>query len=186
MPEYDTAVLELGARLVQALAWDADPLFSKIRVEHVEDVPEHSAPPEAAHGATSQLLVATRFVEPFADVLSGNVEGWAGMIAAAAEEVGDQIGRQFVAFLEKVTEESGQVVDARGRRMSADLVLEALERMSIDFDDEGRAKMPTIFCHPSAIKGLEPPTEEQKARFEKIMEGKKSEFLARRRVRKLD
>src|SRR5438046_3483498 len=82
----------------------------------------------------------------------------------------------------------GTAVDAKGRQLSHDLITESLAAIEIDFDEAGNAKLPTLVAGPALIEALgklPPPTEEQIARQNAMIEEKRKAFNARRRHRKL-
>jgi hypothetical protein len=82
-------------------------------------------------------------------------------------------------------------IDAKGRKLSAELILEFFSKMDIDFDQRGNPKMPTVHLHPKlrdaynlAINELasEP---ELRREFERMLIQKKEEWRGREADRKL-
>jgi hypothetical protein len=55
----------------------------------------------------------------------------------------------------------------------------------MEFGEDGAPNL-TLMGNPKAFAGLAPPTAEELKRRDEIIERKRSEFFARRRVRKLE
>ena len=88
--------------------------------------------------------------------------------------------------LDRKLEAAGQTIDAAGRPLSWDVVLDAFDKMDWDFDETGQPKPKTLFAGPAAaakLEALPPPTPEQEARFVEMMERKRGEDVARRGTR---
>lgn len=185
MPEYDNAVTALAFEIIQAIAWSA-PVLAGIEKAPVSELPQDSAPPDVAHGAVTTIKMQSQLTESIDSVLTADVDAWVAMVAYQGEKAGEALEKEFFKFMERVTTESGQVVDGRGQPLSHDLILDVLEKLAIDFDAHGSPEMPTIVAHPDSIKSLGEPTPAQLKRRDEIIERKRREFLARRRVRKLD
>jgi hypothetical protein len=109
-------------------------------------------------------------------------------VDAAAETMTAAIMQGVVAGLDQTLEAAGQTIDAAGRPLSWDLVLDAFESMEWTFDDQGRPEPKQIIAGPEAaakFAALPPPTPEQEARYDEMMARKRSEDIARRGTRKL-
>lgn len=110
----------------------------------------------------------------------------------AAEEMTGQVARVMFAAFEESTKEAGTRVDAGGQPLTPPLLLEALEKMRIDFDEEtGQPHLPTIVVHPQAFAKIREKLpewekdEEYKRRYQEIMKRKYDEWYARESNRKL-
>jgi hypothetical protein len=87
----------------------------------------------------------------------------------------------------EVTDATGNSISAAGQSLSHDLILDAIERVEIDFDDEGNPRMPSLMAHPQTLVPLAriQPTDEQERRYEQIMTAKKAAHDAKKRHRRL-
>lgn len=100
----------------------------------------------------------------------------------------DQLARQIAAAqertafdtLESVVAATGNVIDAKGRSLSAELWLEALERQPLEFGRDGLPHMPTIAVHKDVVE----KAREELARLEQEPElrAKLTEILEQKRV----
>lgn len=110
---------------------------------------------------------------------------------AAAEAFIEAHHKMLFAKVDQVTEKAGNVTDARGKPFSPELLLDALERIELSFDETGNAKMPTMIMHPSlleSIKGKVPEWEQDPAyrrRLAEIIERQRTAWIDRENRRLL-
>lgn len=189
LAEYDEACLQLLWEVLHSLMAAQDPLLSQIYREPVDEVPAEGAPSGVMLGASSPPIpMSTSFVERVDGIVNTDTGAWASMLHEAAEQSVQQLMPQFFEQVGNILRSAGQEVDARGQPMTIDLFLDGLEKVDIDFDGEGKAKLPTLVLSPELaerFKALE-WTEAHKARFDRMVEDKRKAFNARRRVRRLD
>src|SRR3989344_5038509 len=61
-----------------------------------------------------------------------------------------QMAQYSFKMINKVIDETGNKIDAKGRKISTDLILESLNKVLVDFDDDtGMALLPTFYIHPN-------------------------------------
>jgi len=117
--------------------------------------------------------------EAYAASISGLIDQ---MVANAARMVFEHVGH--------VCDAAGTSVDAQGKPMSHDLMLDLIESVHISFNENGDPEMPTLYVPPDARpkvdSALAPPaTAEQEARYRAIMRKKKREWHAAKRTRRI-
>jgi hypothetical protein len=97
-------------------------------------------------------------------------------------------GQQIESFFEmmhQTTEKTGNVVDAGGKPFSPELMLEALEKIEIDFNSDGSPRMPTMALgEAQRAKLLESANDSEsmaifEMRRDKIIDRKREEWRAR-------
>lgn len=78
--------------------------------------------------------------------------------------------KELLGSLEKVTQFTGNVVSGGGKPISPDLFLDALEKIWIEFDEEGEPIKYDLVCGPEVVKQLQKCelTEAHKKRYEMI------------------
>lgn len=113
----------------------------------------------------------------------------------AAQSMGRQVGRQkaqyIIKTIDQATKKSGNVVNAKGQKLSAKLLLDVLENIEVPFDDEGNQQQLTMLVHPSqkdAIQKImsgEDKSSPEAKRYEEIIERKRKEWRAKESRRKL-
>ena len=85
----------------------------------------------------------------------------------------------------QICDATGNTVDAQGKNVW-DAHLEMLETMEMSFDENGNHNT-TLVVHPDTARKIRenPPTVEQLAKGEEIIERKRKEFYAQKRSRRL-
>jgi hypothetical protein len=108
-----------------------------------------------------------------------------------AFSMAEQIAQNFYKTVTEATHKAGTTVDGKQSKMSAQIILEVLSKMQIDFDTEGKARMPEIHIHPNLEEATKRALEELnknpelKKDFEYLIVEKKEEWRAREASRKL-
>jgi hypothetical protein len=188
LPEYEAAVADLSFLLVRELIMTRDPILANVRHEEVGHVSTGEVPVDSAHGASWPLDLKISFSASVEVMAACDIDSWAAMISDAADEALSNLMPQFLQGMDKACERAGTAVNAGGKPFDHDLFLKLIERCELDFDEAGKPKMPTVFVSPGVfeqIRRLPPRTPDQTARYESIIETKRNQFNARRRVRKL-
>lgn len=187
--EYDEAGCALAWEILHSLMGAQDPLLGEISREPVDELPTEGAPPGVAVGAcAAPIAMRTQFVERVECIANTDVDAWAAMVHEAATEAVEQLMPQFFDRMGDILREAGQEVDAKGGPLTVDLYLDGIEKVDLDFDEDGKPLLPRLVLPAdlaAKFQALE-WTEEHKARFERLMNDKRKVFDARRRVRRLD
>ncbi len=134
------------------------------------------------------IPVESPFAFSVADAISGKTESLFVAIDDAAEHGLRTIMPRLFEYMGRLSEAAGTSIDAKGRPPSHELFLEVIEKMDIEFDDEGKPLMPTFVVNPEmaeALRKLPPPTPEQEMKHQHLMQRKRQEYNDRRRYRKL-
>ena len=113
------------------------------------------------------------------------------LIDNAALEIAKQKERLAIDTLNEVTNKTGNIVSGAGKPLSADNIIEVMEKISLDFNAKGEAEWSTIVVHPDMGDALkraidvldtEPTT---KQRLEAVLLKKREEWRGREASRKL-
>jgi hypothetical protein len=110
-------------------------------------------------------------------------------LEAKVDAMGESIARQKAAAtieeLDRAVAAVGNVFDARGKKLTAEAVLDMIESMWLDCDDGGELNMPSLWMHPvhheDAVRELERLEREPalRERFEALKEKKREEWRDR-------
>lgn len=108
-------------------------------------------------------------------------------LTAAARQMAEGMSKHFFEVMDRGTREAGMVVDAKGRPLSEDLLLEVIEKMEHTFEDDGTWNPPTILASPEMVekvagRGMSP---EGEARLAEILDRKRDDFRRRQARRVL-
>jgi hypothetical protein len=115
-----------------------------------------------------------------------DLEGMCISVYQIAEEFCENLEKGLFSALYKITDFTGNVVDAHGQGINYDVLLETIEKLQIDFDDDGKPKLPTMVVHPDTKFKLDVEGEAAyNARLDDIIARKKEVFYAKKGRRRL-
>ncbi len=114
-----------------------------------------------------------------ADIATFTPQALVEKIDKMAREMAEKTSKMMIERLHHISEEEGQVVDARGKPLSPDLLLEALERMDIDFDKNGKPSGLHMLVGPELWARVQAKAAEWEADPE--FQRRRIEMLARKR-----
>lgn len=109
----------------------------------------------------------------------------------SAAEIGRDMAKHFSDEINRMTDETGNVINGEGQPFSADLFLKMLEKIFINFDQNGHQVMPTITAGPKLAETIKNELEKAQhnpdycRRFEEIISKKREEWRDRESSRKL-
>ena len=112
-------------------------------------------------------------------------------INGVTEEMVGKFKKSFYEGLEKLIDETGNVVSAEGKPFSMDLFFEGLEKIEIDFDEAGNPSQLMSVVHPELYPSVAKVIAQAEAdpendrRYKAIMERKREEWRVRESNRKL-
>lgn len=186
VPEYDSAFRFFFGEAIQEVAAARGGLISEMPIEESPGALGSVIQDQAGNDVDlASEPVHTDFVLDANDIRDGNIEALLVQIDSASEQLAESLERSMFTFLEKVTDATGNTINAGGRKFSFDLFMEMLEKLEIGLTEDGELSMPTLVMHPKQAEKLEPPTQAQQERLEKFKKEKLEELLARRRRRRL-
>ncbi|MEW6095401.1 MAG: hypothetical protein AB1567_02585 [bacterium] len=112
-------------------------------------------------------------------------------IDAAAKEIAMQQSKRFFEQIDKAVNKVGNVIDVKGRSLCIDDYFQLLEKIWIDFDENGEPILPTSVPNEKTLKSISKVLSqlktdpECKKRYAEIIERKKEEWRVRESNRKL-
>ncbi len=188
LPEYEAPARSVVFVAVDALARANHPLLA--RIPRVPVAAVRSTRVTSEEGTALQLSPIPVRAELEIDihrVVAGELDGVVAVLARLAEQEARALLGGMFERLNAVTDAAGTTVDADGRPLSHELVLELLETMEIDFDAEGNAELALVGNSDMVrrLQALPPMTPEQEAAFDALMARKRRDFEARQRKRRL-
>lgn len=148
--EYDQAFEGFLTAAIRALMRSNDPILQKVRHEVVEHLPSQRITVASGDMVEScPIDVRMDFMFKDADVVAGDVAALTVALDKAAEQGVSTLMPGVFDYLSKICEATGNVVDAAGRPLTHELILSALEKVEIDFDENDEPIMPTLVVHPA-------------------------------------
>jgi hypothetical protein len=188
LPEYDRAFSVFVAETVRELARARDPVLSQMQFSSVPSaVGSRVRDLEGLDVDLEPAKVGFELTMDLEAVRTGDYDAFVLALDDAAEMLARDLMRVWVGTMHKVTEATGNVIDAGGE-FTFETLYKALESIEYSLDDNDELIMPSLVMHPDTAKKLEqlgPPTPEQQALLAELRERKRGEALARRRRRRL-
>jgi hypothetical protein len=183
LPEYRKAFTRFVGIAIQEVMIRRSPVFSRMQVIGAKQVPTIKTTVTSGQFVENPPLEAkTPFAVNFTDTRDGSFDSFLSAVDQAADHLLVEATNHFYAYMSRVCDTAGTRIDAKGKPLSHDLILEAIDRIELDFDDNDNPVLPTFTGH---IASLPSATMEQCARFEQIVARKREEYIARQRTRKL-
>jgi hypothetical protein len=185
LPEYDSAFTLFVSDLVRDMARSRDPVLGAMSFEPaVTTAATRIQDRQGVDVDLPSVLTGWAFSYQPDDVRGGNLDAFAVVVDQAADDLAEQLVKQWVATMDTVTTATGNVVDAGGK-LTFEKLLEMLEQIEWTLDDDDNLVMPSLVMHPDTVKLLPKETEETKAKMDELFTRKREEALARRRRRRL-
>lgn len=108
-----------------------------------------------------------------------------------AKDMASSQKKYFFNTMNKLIDDAGNSIDAKGKKFSVELFLKGLETIELDFNTDGTPHYPTLMMHPNmrqlAYEELNKIEEdpEIKKKHDAILQRKRSEWIIRENNRKL-
>lgn len=124
------------------------------------------------------------------EIVAFSVKDIRNKLDEIARRMADQMVRHLYQTVSDACDKSGNVTKSKGG-FTPDVVLEAMSKIHIDFDEHGKPRLPSIHIHPSQTSELYAALQtldtdpEYKAKSKALMEQKEREWRDREASRKL-
>jgi hypothetical protein len=195
LPHFPKAHKEMSelrnAQIFDAM-WSASPILSEMRVRPQREGTSSSFEDEG--GRVRAVEYQQRSVSTQHRLVEGRGMTM-GKFLETARQPGRELGKLMILDVFQVTkkavQEVGNVMDAGGRELTFDLLLDGWERIQIDFGPDGKPHLPSIVVGSEAYAELQrkiPEWEKDprfRARLEEIMRRKREDFCEREACRRL-
>jgi hypothetical protein len=186
IPEYEPATLRFIAEVMNGFL-NIDPLFAGIE----RSISVHRGPIRNVRGDTpldqSMFAVTGEASLPWDTIRNGKIDDYTRFLVDISESQRKSLARQFFKRLSEITDATGRSINAKGQPLTADMILDLMEKVEFGFDNDGNPQYPTLVLPPAAIeklKGLK-LTPEQEQKWKQIIEEKRARFNASKRTRRL-
>jgi hypothetical protein len=190
LPEYELAQFELFHAAVGALMKAKDTLYGQIQHgDRSEAIPATQNTMPSGEVVTSEpIMMKSKVVFEWDDIRQCNLDALAGQADIAAEERLAVIMPRLFDMLGRTSVAAGTATDMAGAPLTFESYLAAFSKIELQFRDDGEPVMPQLVVHPDTakiLKSLPPWTAEQQKVWDAMIEGKRKDYFARRRSRKL-
>jgi len=187
--EYDAAYRLFFGETVRTLARARSPLLAQMQFTEISGtIGSRVRTREGMDVVLEPGKTSAEVSNDLTAIRAGDYEQLYVELDQAADAMAEGLVGFFVETMDKVTEGTGNVVDAGGQKLSFELIYETLDRIELSIDEDGELVMPSLVMHPDQAEKLQelgPLTPEQEAMLAELKERKREEALARRRRRRL-
>ena len=186
IPEYEEANLRFIMDVMQGFM-RVDPLFSKLEFvysEHkgpVRNIAGDSPVDQGMFSVTGEAFISKESVR------DGIIEEYTSFLFNISESQRKSLARGFFSNISQICDATGNSINAQKQPLSAEMIIELIEKIEFDFDDDGNPRFPTLVMPPAVIEQLKSLsfTPEQDIRWKKIIEEKRARFNDNQRTRRL-
>ncbi len=190
LPEYERAQFDVFNSAIKGLMKAKDYLYAQIP----ESDPSEMMPatqntmPSGETVRSEPVLMESKIVFQWDDIRNCNLEALAEQADKVAEERLAVIMPHLFATLARTCEAAGTATDMAGAPLTFESYLAGFSKMDLRFDANGEPILPQLVVHPETAKmlaKLPPWTAEQQEKWNAMIDGKRKEYFANRRHRKL-
>lgn len=194
LPDYPKIKKYLEKKFTDAIKREIqkDPLLSSLRVRIVNE--GNAVVSSSIEGFSERIeykKISAKFEIKNEEIIEKGPNVYFSRVKQIAEEIGGQQSQMFIKKMDEVTQRTGNVVNAKARPLSPQLILEALEKIAIDFDEHGNPIFPSLVVSPQQYEKIKeeiPKWESDpdlRKKHTELMEKKRKEWLDRESNRKL-
>ena len=194
LPDYPSIKRKIQKKFVEAIKREIqkDPLLSQIRIHHIHegDILTSSSIDGYSESVSYRLMSAKLEITK-EEIIKKGPNAFFSKVDVIAKEMTKQQSRLLFEKMEKVTERTRHVVDAKSKSISPQLILEALEKIAIDFDEFDNPIFPALVLHPDQYDKIKDETPkwdsdpELRRKHRELIEKKRREWIDRENRRKL-
>ncbi|OGN75706.1 MAG: hypothetical protein A2X25_02755 [Chloroflexi bacterium GWB2_49_20] len=184
--DYDNAMNDFIGIVIRGFI-GFNPLLGQI--EHSNSV--HAGPIRNVQGENplDQKLnsIEASYVINISAIRNTDFDEITNYLYTLAMNMQDSLTKYFFKSMGEITDATGLAFNAKGAPLSLDLIINMLEKMSLEFDDNGEPIMPTLIVPPTTIEHMRKleETSDQKKRFNEMITKKREEYFANKRTRRL-
>lgn len=148
--------------------------------------------PDSSRDETALKLTSAETIFKLEEIPHLSAEQRIAKLDTVAREMANQISSHAFAKINEAVDKVGNVVDAKGKPLSADAIFEMLETIQIEFEPDGIKHKELTVVIPPGLAGKVKETMEKihqdpelRKRHEDIINKKREEWRAREAARKL-
>jgi hypothetical protein len=183
LPEYQRAFLKFTREAIRELSSAKDPILGRMRKRQpARSYVGRNSMPQGQVLEAAPMPVRSEFSLTALEMLEGDPTVLAGKLDQMAEGYVASLMPQVFEAMGASSEAAGTKIDAGDQPFSADLFIEMLERMEVEFDDAGQIQLQIVIGEGTNIPT---PSGEDQRRVDEAIERKRQEFFAKRRSRQL-
>lgn len=186
IPDYDDAAIQVIHEVINGFM-NVDPLFAGVE----KNFTNHQGPVRNVRGETpldqNMDTIHGESSLSWDSIRNSNLDDYVIFLFKLSESQRKGLARFFFKNITEITDATGNTINAMGKPLTYDMILDLFEKIEIGFDDTGKPLFPTLVMPPQMIEGLKKikPTPKQIQREKQIIEEKRAIFNAKKHTRRL-
>lgn len=175
-----------------AASSSSNSLLSEIKqIRHFEGDRMANTTMEGESEESQYQKISTDFFIKPEEIINKGFEGVMEKIQQMIEGTKQKLEKNLLKKITEITEKTGNVLSAEGKPLSHERYIQMLDKIEIDFEDNGEPILPGVICQPNMIPHLKAKYSEWesnplfKEEFKNIIDKKRKEWHDRESNRKL-
>ena len=195
LPDYPALKQKLNEKFEDIIKnkVQEEPFLSQIQRKIIQEGNTFSITSSDGYSSkTDYEEFASHYEISFDEIIKNGPEAFYSKAAEVSKELANNMVKHSIGVLEEVTERTGNVVKReKGKPITPTVILDAIEKMEIGFDEKGNPIMPTLLISSEDFEKIKNNLREWEAngeleeRRKEIIEKKRKEWLDRESNRKL-
>lgn len=190
LPALEAAAKSLFSHIGRLAISNGTPVMGLLKPPILTDqLADQVIDPTAVEAVPSTFEMVWEMAFSWNDILAGNYARLIKMLVEQGLDLAIESEKHLLQFISAGCEAAGTSIDARGRKFSHDMLLDMIETTEIQFDEDGRPEEGRAWVFSPdvarAVSALPPPTPDQARRHKRIMEEKRTAWIAKQRHRRL-
>ena len=132
-----------------------DPLFTGIKEEYLFEGNRMSNRPETGHSESHYKKFSSELFVNTDDIIKKGFQAFIEKIQGIADAIKEDKAKSLFETVKEVTEETGNIVDAKGQPIEFESFYEMLDKIWIDFDENSNPIFPSLVMHPEMFPSFQ-------------------------------
>lgn len=198
LPDYPETKRHLQKEFIAAIGKETkkDPIISMIHFRESYEGDTFRFTTDDGFSQTGTYKeISTKFEISKDEIVKKGPDAYFSRIPQIAKDWIERQSRLLFQKMDEVTETTGNIVDAKSKPLSPELILAALDKVAVSFDEFGNANLPAIVVHPDKLERMKKEFQryesdpllmiKYKLMYKLIIDKKRQEWLDRESDRKL-
>lgn len=181
-PELEEKLNRLIEQVLNNVIFSRSPLIKSIeRFHYFEGNKSLIRRPSGEEEETEKRYSSGKTEIPVEEVLYGNIENIFKHYEQAAVGVSYEQEEFLHESVNKTVQNTGNVINAKEQPLSPEMILQLMEKVEINFTEDGKSMMSSFVCSPILGEKLQPLLDdlEKTKEYKELIERKRSEWRDR-------
>ena len=187
-PELEEKLNRLIEQVLNNVISRSSPLIKSIeRFHYFEGNKSLIRRPSGEEEETEKRYSSGKTEIPVEEILYGNIENIFKHYEQAAVGVSYEQEKSLLESIERTVQDTGNVVDAKGQPLSPEIILQIMEKVEINFTEDGKSMTSSFAWSPNLREKLQPLLDDlvKTKEYKELIERKRNEWRDREANRTL-